>query len=292
MALLHLLLECQKRRAFTLHALHINHNWREESARQAEELRRSVEALGLCLAIEHLVPPSAQEGNLEAKARTERLQLFAKHLHAKGCQALVLAHHADDQAETVLKRVLEGASLCSLRGLRSVSLLQGMVVWRPLLAHAKGELAHWLQARGLRGLQDPCNADVRFLRARMREQLLPALERTFGKRVRGSLVRLGQVTAELEEYLEERIAASSAGATWSHLHPFERKMLLRRAFRVHGITLSANQVDVLARLVDAPSVTKRMRCGGREVQVGCGRIYLSDAQNGVELLPKLSTPMV
>ena len=139
-------------------------------------------------------------GNLEEQGRNHRLQFFSQLYNALSCQALVLGHHAGDQAEVVLKRVFEGASICNLGGLVPDSQLCGMRVWRPLLSFRKREILEWLGQKNLAYFQDPTNFSKKFLRGRMREEMIPLLQTSFGKEVSSNLYRLGEESREVREY--------------------------------------------------------------------------------------------
>ena len=114
-ALFHLLVEFR----YPFRVAHVDHAWRPESAKEAKALEE------LCR--QHKIPfhlktlnPDEMQGNLEDACRQERLSYFQELSTQWNCQAVVLGHHADDQAETVLKRLFEGASLEKLAGIRSV----------------------------------------------------------------------------------------------------------------------------------------------------------------------------
>ena len=129
--------------------------------------------LGIPLDTIQLDPQSFQEGNWEEQGRLARLAFFAQLYTDHNCQALLLGHQADDQAEVVLKRVFEGAHLCSLGGTLEEITYQGMKIWRPLLPLRKQSLMEWLQKRGLNFFEDETNTSSLFLRGRMRSSLLP-----------------------------------------------------------------------------------------------------------------------
>jgi tRNA(Ile)-lysidine synthase len=205
LALLYLFLECRQFFSFKLHVAHVDHGWRKESGEQAKELADRARSLGLPFHLKTLTEQPIL-GNLEADARLKRLEFFSEVYKEIGAAALVLAHQIDDQAETVLKRILEGSSLLSLGGLKEVFSLQGMRIWRPLLQVSKKELFQWLEKRGLQGIDDPTNRDLKFLRARMRAQIFPDLTAAFGKDATSNLAYLGETGHELKEYLYRRIA--------------------------------------------------------------------------------------
>ena len=201
-ALLYALLEagCQ-----ALHVAHVDHGWREESAREAEGLREEIEALGLPFHTTRLAPPA--RGNLEAVAREERMGYFLRLFQETPYQALLLGHQADDLAETSLKRLFEGAHLPFLGGMEAVSHWEGVSLWRPLLGVRRREILHFLKRKGLQPLFDPTNEDPLFLRARMRKETLPFLSRSFGKEVGENLASLSERAYELKRYLDRKIAS-------------------------------------------------------------------------------------
>lgn len=204
LALYHLLLELRKKFQFSLGIAHINHNWRKESVWELSRLRE--------LAVVHGVPfhslsidPSKLTGNLEDACRNIRLEFFRKTCQKYGYQAVVLGHHADDLAETVLKRLFEGASANHLACMRPTNAFNGLSIWRPLLKVKKNELAKFLEAKKITPFEDSTNLDSRFLRGRMRTSLIPELSRTFGKDIRSSLCRLSEESDQMESFLQAHL---------------------------------------------------------------------------------------
>jgi tRNA(Ile)-lysidine synthase len=190
LALFHLLVDCQKKMPLQLGVAHIDHGWRPESPREAEQLKHLVEHYHLPFHLKKL-DPSRLKGNLEDASRRERLA-FYRHLCSEyGYQAVLLGHQRDDQAETVLKRILEGASLPFLAGLEERTYLDGLMLWRPLLRISKRQIVYWLQERGIKAFEDSTNLDPKFLRGRFRSVIVPQLSKDFGKQVEGNLWKLG-----------------------------------------------------------------------------------------------------
>ncbi len=204
LALLHLLIEFSKKHPLKLAMAHVDHGWRTESASEAQEIEKMAGALGLPFHLKQIKPGNLQ-GNLEAACREERLHFFSSLCQDFGYQAVVLGHHADDVAETVLKRALEGATLPYLSGMRSEGIINGMKVWRPLLSISKLAILEWLHERGLQGFDDKTNRDTKFLRARFRSQVIPYLSETFGKNVSSGLCHISEEAGELRDYLDGRI---------------------------------------------------------------------------------------
>lgn len=139
----------------------------------------------------------------EEKARELRYEFFRKVAKKTKIRKIALAHHKDDQAETVLMRILQGTGLRGLQGIRPVVKVEGVTYLRPLFEISRAELRRYLRAGRIGFREDPTNRSPRYLRNRVRRQLLPLLEKKFNPKIRDLLVRLAQ-TASLElEGLEE-----------------------------------------------------------------------------------------
>ena len=202
--LFHCLLECQKKKPFHFEVIHIDHGWRKESREQALELKKRVEQEGIRFHLRTLKPVS--KGNLEAICREERLQAFQAICQERGLHHVLLAHQADDQAETVLKRILEGAHWSRLAGLQAEIKMGGLSLLRPFLKISKTTILGWLGEKGIPYFNDATNQNPRFMRARMRESIIPALSETFGKGIVAPLQAIGEDLQELREFFEERHA--------------------------------------------------------------------------------------
>ena len=115
-------------------------------------------------------------GNLQAEARTARYTALAEWARGAGLAALATAHHADDQAETVLLRLNRGSGAAGLAGVRARGLVPGSSIplLRPLLDYRRAELAVVVEAAGIEPAQDPSNENDRFDRARLRKKLSAA----------------------------------------------------------------------------------------------------------------------
>lgn len=173
-ALLDALARLAPPRRLDLHVAHVDHGLREGSAAEAEAVGALAMSRGLPFHALR-VDVDAAGGSLQDRARTARhaaLRGLAAELEAT---AIALGHTADDQAETVLMRALQGATP---RSLRAMSPRDGMLA-RPLLRLWRVQTVAYCAALGLPVLDDPANADPRFLRSRVRHQVLPLLEEVF-----------------------------------------------------------------------------------------------------------------
>ncbi len=167
-ALLDLLLRTIESHRLDLFVVHYDHGIHPESALVGERVRELAETRG--------VPFHGGRGELgpgasETAARHARYAFLEDVRERLGGGSIFLAHHADDQAETILMRVLAGSGSAGLAGMDGVS---GRLV-RPLLPFTRSELAEYARARSLPVWEDPSNTDVRHLRAWIRTRVLPML---------------------------------------------------------------------------------------------------------------------
>jgi tRNA(Ile)-lysidine synthase len=275
LALLHLLLQCREFFDLDLHIAHVDHGWRPESREQADLLRQEMERLKLPFHLRCLENIPMKED----AAREARLHFFQELYQKLGCQAVVLGHQGDDQSETVLKRVLEGASLMALKGILSVSAFEGMELWRPLLGTDKPALRKWLESRGLKPIEDPTNLDVRYLRGRMRSTILPELKEHFGKEVGENLRRLGQTAQELGDYLDRQLLKYEALIVEDHeekrvdlsrfypLEPVEVKIFLKKFSAKNQVFLSYEAIQTLYEILEKGALHRKVGGDGRWVEV-------------------------
>lgn len=169
-ALLLMLLDSGKR----VEAAHVHHGLRGEASDGDEAFVRALCAeKGVPLRVYHATPP-AHPG--EDWARRARYGFLREAMAATGAEALALAHHRDDQAETLLMHLLRGAGLNGLTGMAADATIDGLRVVRPLLTVSRKELRAFLTARGQPWREDASNGDTRYLRNALRLEILPRLE--------------------------------------------------------------------------------------------------------------------
>ena len=132
-------------------------------------------------------PKQPQSVSIESQAREERYRLFAKGLSEGNYHLCATGHTLDDQAETILMRLLRGSGLWGLSG---IPVKRGPYI-RPMLEFHSDEITSYLSNRNIRWLEDPTNRDRKFLRTQMRDELIPQLERNFNPEVKKALVALG-----------------------------------------------------------------------------------------------------
>jgi tRNA(Ile)-lysidine synthase len=183
---------------------HLNHKLRGEAS---DEDERFVAAL----AARHGIPFYREEaavgiagGNLEQNARRERLRFFSRLIGEGKANRIATGHTRDDQAETVLFRLMRGSGLAGLAGILPVT-REGLI--RPLLDISRAEVEEFLSARGIAWREDASNQDRRFARNRIRHDLLPQLAREWNPEIAGALGHLAELAGEEELWWRLKIGA-------------------------------------------------------------------------------------
>ncbi|MCZ6465332.1 MAG: tRNA lysidine(34) synthetase TilS, partial [Proteobacteria bacterium] len=199
---------------------HVNHGLRgRESDADEAAAHAAAEGLGLAFASERVEPESLRQGRpsgrrptLQEAARTLRYRAFRRMAGALGATRIATAHQADDQAETVLLRLLRGTGPDGLAGIPEQS-ADGRIV-RPLLRVSRQEIVEFARERGLRWREDPGNRSSRYARSRLRQRWLPGLAREFNPQLLRAIANLAEaqrgdsewIEALVEEEAERRVA--------------------------------------------------------------------------------------
>jgi len=238
-----LLLLAQAAYGNKVEAVTIDHGLRAGSAEEAEFVGEVCARLGVPHSILAVEVPAGGEG-LQGEARRARYRALRQWAVERGINALATAHHADDQAETVLMRLQRGSGLGGLAGVRAVRREGDLCVVRPLLDWTKAELAGVVAEAGIEAVEDPSNMDMRFDRAAMRRFLAdnPQFEAARLARSARALAEAGEAIEWTADLLEAE-RCSSDGREWridaSGLPRELRRRLLGRAIaavrRVHGL---------------------------------------------------------
>ena len=271
MALLHLLAVLAEKGRFTVRAVYVDHGLRPAETPQETALVRS-RAAGLGIGCEVVVADvrgrARAEGiSLEHAGRLSRYEIFADQAAVHSPWKIAVAHTADDQAEELLLRLIRGTGRKGLSGMAMAS-EQGVI--RPLLEIRKKELLDYLAAKNIPFLEDSSNVDRRFMRNRVRLDLLPYLEKQFNPNIRATLIQTGAILSEEEGVLAEMTAKAFAEiirrgeGTGNGSVPLQvdiprlvkepmaiqRRVIERLLWRL-GAQPSFRQIDQLLRLADA-----------------------------------------
>ncbi len=274
------------RRGWRLGVACLDHGLRPESRAEVARVRVEAESRGLSFyttRVDVRGRARRRKRSLEATARAARYDWLAATARRHGFEAVATGHTADDQAETVLLRLLRGAGVTGLAAMRPVGAVPGsrppVRLLRPLLTTTRAEVEAYNRARGLQASTDASNSDPAYTRNRIRLELLPALE-TYNPNIRRTLVRLAEVTAGEAE------ALSAYGALlWDQLSPrrtaegwvFDRqawkalphpaqRLVLRRA----ATSLVEEEIEIGFDALDAALDVVARGTAGRVAELGGG----------------------
>ncbi len=194
---------------YELSLIHTNHGLRGEESDGDEQFCRDL-AARLGLPFHSVKRPPIPGANLEESARDARLQFFLHMIETKQVDYVATAHTRNDQAETVLFRLLRGASIPGMAGIRRRSGGPGGRILRPLLDVTRAELTAYLESRGEAWREDSSNASPQFARNRIRLELLPQLERDWNPELTRGLARTARLAYDEEEFWNAYIARTAA----------------------------------------------------------------------------------
>ena len=192
-----------------LHALHVHHGLQAEAERWAEHCARVCEHSGVTFTLLRVAIDHGDEAGPEAAARSARYAALRSMLDAGDC--LAMAHHLDDQAETVLLRLLRGTGVRGLAAMRPFAEFAPGWLWRPLLEVPRPALQAYAQDNALQWVEDPQNCAPRFTRSWLRTEIVPKLRQRFPQ-MGESLARTARLAAEASELLDELAAADAVAA--------------------------------------------------------------------------------
>ncbi len=233
-----------------IEAATVDHGLRPDAAAEAELAAHLCAKLGVPHCI---LKVTVADGNLQDAARRARYGSLAGWAAGNGLAALATAHHADDQAETLLMRLNRGSGVAGLSGVRGRGLVPDseLPLLRPLLAWRRSELANALEQAGVTSAQDPSNADERFDRVRLRRELTQA-DWINPVQLAASASNLADADAALDWAAERewRECVSSDGAALRYLPSAPRAIRLRVVARIISELGGAPRGGGVARLVD------------------------------------------
>lgn len=274
LALLHALRSSGPELDLSLEAATVDHGLRPESGAEHERVEAYVRSLGIpCALLRLSLEPGA---STQGRARDARYAALSAHATQRACSAIAVAHTLDDQAETVLERMLRGAGI---RGLSGALRRREDRVIRPMLDVSRAEVRAYLHDLGLSPLvEDPSNADPRFLRVRVRSKLLPGLAHEQPE-IASMLARLADDAREHREIVEtlaERVGVED-GLERTRLvaePPPVRRQVWRRWASHHGVPqLGRAHLEALDTLCLTGRGEARLP-GARVVVIESGRLVV------------------
>lgn len=204
------------------HVIHVDHQLRPSSAGDAEFVRAVSAEQGVSCEVITLPRDHSPGETVEERARRMRYAAIANAARRVGCLHVAVAHTLDDQAETILHRVVRGTGIAGLSGMPVRRLLAGGVeIVRPMLEVMRADVTEYLASLGQRWIDDETNASDAFTRNRLRNEVLPILQ-TLNPGVATALTRLGESAAQLAGLVETLAADRMRGLDKATVIPLDR----------------------------------------------------------------------
>lgn len=270
--LLHVLQALRDQYPFELQAVHVHHGLSPHADAWADFCARLCASHEVKLTVHRVQIASNDEAGIEAAARHERQRIFA----AIDTDALLTAHHQNDQAETLMLQLLRGAGPKGLAAMAGVQQRRGWLAahWRPLLGMARSDLLDYAHAHQLLWMEDESNQDTRFRRNALRQEVLPLLNAHFPG-ADATLARAAGLQAEAAALLDDLAhldaVVAIAGerldcASLTALSMPRARNLLRYFIEQHGHPMpNARQLnEALHQLRDARQDARVCVCLGQD----------------------------
>jgi tRNA(Ile)-lysidine synthase len=204
LALLLQLSSLKAKLGLTLHIAHVDHKLRRDSSLDALFVKRWGKILNIPVSIEQLNPKLIQsKGSLEELYRDKRLDFFIQTAKKIRADKVALGHNLDDQAETVLMRLLRGTGLSGLSGISLKRKIRGVIFIRPLLKTTRRKIDKFLKSKNIKARIDSTNKQDLFLRNKIRHNLIPLLKKEYNKNIVEVLANLAESISYDYEYLDQ-----------------------------------------------------------------------------------------
>jgi tRNA(Ile)-lysidine synthase len=267
-----------------LHAIHIDHGLSPHSAAWRVHCQQVCQELGVDCHVEQLDRSKLTGPSLEASARQARYEIFTKLLSNGG--TLLTAHHRDDQAETVLLRLLRGAGSQGLAAIPEQRSLGKGVLVRPLLAFTRAQLQQYAQEHQLQWIEDDSNSRTDFDRNYLRHEVVPLLQARWpaasttlartAEHCRETTTLLQELAAQDWQQAQGTVANTLSIAALTSLTPARQRNLLRFWLQQLDLPLpSERQLEQLRSdcLTQREDAAPLMHWSGVEVRRFNGSLY-------------------
>jgi tRNA(Ile)-lysidine synthase len=248
-ALLYSLVSLKNEYRLNIYIAHMDHMFRGEESRQDRKFCECLaHSLGLPIFCEERdIPAISKKKGIspEEAARFERYDFFFRVMRKMRADKIAVGHTSDDQAETVLMRIMRGSGVSGLRGISPVKEINGAVIIRPLIEITRREIECFLKERAIECRHDSSNDKVIFTRNRVRHELIPYLEDKFNPNIKEVLVNMAENLREEDDFLDRfsgrkfkiMSGKNSSGEIFIDMRKFKKqpaavkKRILRKALK-------------------------------------------------------------
>ncbi len=244
-ALLFLLCEIYQGHFEKISVLHFDHQLRQNSNTDAQFVRKICQSMNLKFYLETAQNTVQNSKNLQENFRLWRRKT-SEEFAQRNSSKIVLAHHLDDQNETILLKLLRGVHLSHLQGMRWKTL----PYIRPLLNIPKSDLVQYLKDHHQTWVEDESNQSPKYLRNRVRHELLPLMNElangTLNQRLKWLHQQSAQLQQDLEQFLQQKPALDAYGlldlTNLLQLSTLQQEAILHHEFEKHGLILCSQQI--------------------------------------------------
>jgi len=232
-----------------LHIAHLDHMLRQDSYKDAVFVKKTAGKLNLPVTVSAInIRRLASKGSIEEIARNARLEFFLRLAKIIKADKIALAHSFDDQAETVLMRILRGSGLYGLSAIRPKRQIKGVTVIRPLLETSRKEIERYLKMHGIKPRKDPSNSENLFLRNKIRNNLLPLLKEKYNFGIKEVLVNLAESASIDYDYLHRQ--AEKALPQRKQMFALQKLKKMHPSIRRLALRLSIEKIKGNMRKID------------------------------------------
>ena len=233
-AMLYILSHLSKEWKIAIHIAHLDHMLRKDSHEDSAFVEKLALKLGLPFTCGRInVGGLAKSGSVEEIGRKARLGFLFGVARDIKARKIALGHTLDDQAETVLMRIIRGTGLYGLSAILPKREIAGFTIIRPLLGLRRFEIEGYLKKKKIRTLTDPSNSEDIYFRNRIRGRLMPLLEKGYNRNIKEALANLAASAAYDYDYLWSA-ACKKAGANTRRINI---KKFLRLPVSLQRLTL-------------------------------------------------------
>jgi tRNA(Ile)-lysidine synthase len=223
---------------------------------------------------------AAQEKlSLETAARTLRYAFFQACAKDHRCRRIFLAHHGDDQVETCLFNFLRGSGAAGLGGMRPAAHAHGLQILRPMLGLRRKEIATFVTERSIPYREDRTNANVAHTRNRLRNRVIPEIERAFGPSFNEAILRAAQILREEESWMATLVPEPGDTLCCATLRAMpaalRRRVVLRWLRKANISEPGYAETNLVLSLLDIPNGPAKINLpGNRHARRRSGTIFL------------------
>jgi len=269
-------------------ACHLNHQLRASSSdRDAKFVQKFASQHDVDLEMGSAnvrVIAAKREMSIEAAAREARYNFFAQVAKQKRAHTIFVGHHADDLVETLFINLFRGSGTTGLGGMREVSKRRvedvDLTIVRPFLGIWRREIDEYIDEQRLKFREDASNKDLAALRNRIRQRIIPYLEKTLGRNIRQNIWRAAMIAAEEEIWIEDQLPnASDVELSVAKLQKFpvalQRREILKWLRAREIVNVGFDVVEDIRSLLDVDSgVAKVNLPQDRHVRRRAGKIFI------------------